>query len=161
MMLQSFSNSLSEIENDDVSVAVTDDPVDPIMALRENEVPYVMSGNNHNKLCEIVFLKGDEDLNKIDFNIDDMVMEGCKNHHTISKYSDLSKLDTVIIDGYGVCAEEGDIVYKNLETGKNLPFDLVHSFNTYKNGLDVRIKNYDPHRLVNITIPMNVIVGCD
>ena len=155
---EAFFKILSEVESDDVSTAITSEPVDPIMALRENEVPYVMSGNNYNELYEIIFLKGDENLNKIGFSINDMVLEGCKNYHEVFKHSDLCKLDTIIIDSHGVCAEEGDIIYKNPGTGKILPFDLIHSFNTYKNGLDVRIKGYNPHREVNITIPMEVDV---
>lgn len=153
---KTFFKILSEVENDSVSSAITDEPTDFIMALRENEIPFVASGNNHNKLFEIVYLKGDHSLKKIDFDVDDIMIESCKNFQNIKKFPDLCKLDTLIIDDYAVIAHEGDIVYRNPGTGKILPFNIVHSFNTYKNGLDIRQSDYDPHKNVNITIPIEV-----
>lgn len=155
---KSFFKILGEVENDDVGSAITDDPTEFIMALRENGIPFVASGNNHNKLFEITYLKGENCLEKIGFDINDIVMEGCKNYDTVKSFPDLCKLDTLIIDGYGVTAHEGDIVYRNPGTGKILPFDIVHSFNTYKNGLDISQPNYDPHKDVNITIPIEVVI---
>lgn len=153
---KSFFKMLSEVENDEVGSAITDEPTDFIMALRENGIPFVATGNNHNKLYEIIYLRGDHSLEKIGFEINDVVMEGCKNYQTVKRFPDLCKLDTLIIDGYGVVAHEGDIVYRNPGTGKILPFDIVHSFNTYKNGLDITQSDYDPHKNVNITIPVEV-----
>jgi len=155
---QEFFRILSEVKNDDVSSVITDTPVDIIISLRELEIPYIATKNNYNDLYEITFLKNEQDLKKIDFNINDIVIEGCKNNTLINEggYSDLCKLDTIIIDGYGICTTDGDIVYSNPETGKTLPFDIIHSFNTYKNGLDIMIKNYNPHKFVNITIPVEI-----
>ncbi len=153
---KTFFKMLSEVENDEVGSAITDEPTEFIMALRENGIPFVASGNKHNKLFEVVYLKGEHSLEKIGFNIDDVVMEGCKNYHHVKRFPDLCKLDTLIIDGHGVVAHEGDMVYRNPGTGKILPFDIVHSFNTYKNGLDIKKSGYDPHKDVNITIPLEV-----
>jgi hypothetical protein len=153
---QNHSSFIEMLQNssslDDLKIKVTDRPGELLLKLRLSNTPYIMVENDG--IYEIIYHIENDHHPEADLN--QILKENCKNHQELLENDQIDKLSLYIHDDYGLKIEKENMIYKNPYTENLLPSNIVHCHDTFLNGIDPPIENYDPHKKVKIEVPIEV-----